>query len=261
QVDLVFDGDIRTRPDASNPFKLRYDTGNLRAGFRFDAPIVRLSERNSYRAALINYQKRKRDFYQFEDSISNSLRGIERAINVNKANFEISRLKLATSLSTVEINNLELDAPVQPGGRTSQTGLSNQITQGINSLTSAQNSVLSTWLTYEIARRVLDFDMGTMLLDEKGRGIDPGPIDSMIGQRAAEALGIELDCQFCDGVAAPGFVAPPLNSRELPSIVDPNPADEPAVEIENRSSRNEFIAPKLGASKPMRPVTRQPRAA
>ena len=261
QVDLVFDGDIRTRPDASNPFKLRYDTGNLRAGFRFDAPIVRLSERNSYRAALINYQQSKRDFYKFEDSISSGLREINRSLDLNKTSFEVNRLNLAVSLSNVEVNNLKLDAPADPGGRTNTVGLSQDITQGINNLTRAQDNVLRNWLTYEIGRRILDFNMGTMLLDENGRGIDPGPIDSMIGQRAAEALGIELDCQFCDGVAAPGFVAPPLDSRELPSVVDPNPVDEPAVEIENRSSRKEFIAPKLGTSKPMRPETRQPMTA
>ncbi|MCP4478415.1 MAG: TolC family protein, partial [Planctomycetaceae bacterium] len=259
QVDLVFDGDVRTRPDASNPFKLRYDTGNLRAGFRFDAPIVRLAERNSYRNALITYQQAKRQYYKFEDSISRSLRVYEREIVLNKTLFEVNRLDLRSSLQTVELQNLNLDNPLNAGR--SGSGLANDITRGINALTRAQNSLLQTWLSYEVARLNLDFDMGTMLLDENGRGIDPGPIDSMIGQRAAEALGIELDCQFCDGVAAPGFVAPPLDSRELPSIVDPNPADEPAVEIENRSSRNEFIAPKLGASKPMRPVTRQPMAA
>jgi|GEM_PF-1072844 len=259
QVDLVFDGDVRTRPDASNPFKLRYDTGNLRAGFRFDAPIVRLAERNSYRNALITYQQAKRRYYKFEDSISRSLRIYEREIVLNKTLFEVNRLDLRSSLQTVEFQNLDLDNPKKAG--TSSSGLANDITRGINALTRAQNSLLRTWLSYEVARLNLDFDMGTMLLDENGRGIDPGPIDSMIGQRAAEALGIELDCQFCDGVAAPGFVAPPLDSRELPSVVDPNPADETAVEIENRSSRNEFIAPKLGTSKPMRPATRQPMTA
>ncbi len=250
QVDLVFDGDIRTRPDASNPFKLRYDTGNLRAGFRFDAPIVRLSERNSYRNALINYQQSKRSFYEFEDSISRNLRAIERALIQNKTQFEVNRLDLKASLQTVEINNLNLDAPAQNnrGG----TGLSNDITRGINNLSNAQDSLLQSWLFYQVARRNLDFDMGTMLLDENGRGIDPGPIDSMIGQRAAEALGIELECQFCDGVAAPGFVAPPLNSNELPSVVDPNPDKQSAVGDESQSSRNDFVVPKLGSTIPMR---------
>lgn len=253
QVDLVFDGDIRTRPDASNPFKLRYDTGNLRAGFRFDAPIVRLSERNSYRNALINYQQSKRRFYEFEDSVSRNLRATERALIQNKTQFEFNRLNLKASLETVEFNNLNLDAPAQPNR--SSVGLSRDITQGINSLTQAQDGLLSTWLLYQVARRNLDFDMGTMLLDENGRGIDPGPIDSMIGQRAAEALGIEIDCQFCDGVAAPGFVAPPLDSSDLPSVVDPQLDNQPAAGDENQSSRNDFVAPKLGSKNPTRPTS------
>ena len=261
QVDLVFDGDIRTRPDASNPFKLRYDTGNLRAGFRFDAPIVRLAERNSYRSALINYQQSKRTFYEFEDSISRNLRAIERAIVLNKTQFEVNRLNLKSSLQTVEINNLNLDAPVQNNRGSASAGLANDITRAINSLTGAQDSLLQSWLSYEIARRNLDFDMGTMLLDENGRGIDPGPIDSMIGQRAAEALGIEIDCQFCEGVAAPGFVAPTLNSSELPSVVDPNPDSQPATEGEKQTTRSNFVIPKFGSiEKPSQPAEFLPLA-
>lgn len=233
QVDLVFDGDVRTRPDASNPFKLRYDTGNLRAGFRFDAPIVRLSERNSYRNALINYQQSKRSFYEFEDGISRNLRSIERAINQNKTQFELNRLQVGANLQRIEINNFDLENPEPRGG--DGTGLARQITSAITNLNRAQDSLLSSWLNYEVARLNLDYDMGTMLLDENGRGIDPGPINSMIGQRAAAALGIELECQFCDGVAAPGFITPPLNSSNLPSVVDPSSNNESAVEADTQS--------------------------
>ena len=247
QVDLVFDGDIRTRPDASNPFKLRYDTGNLRAGFRFDAPIVRLSERNSYRNALINYQQSKRSFYEFEDGISRNLRSIERAINQNKTQFELNRLQVGANLQRIEINNFDLENPEPRGG--DGTGLARQITSAITRLNSAQDSLLGSWLNYEVARLNLDYDMGTMLLDENGRGIDPGPISSMIGQRAAAALGIELECQFCDGVAAPDFVTPPLNSSNLPSVVDPKTGNGSAVEANTQSDIDSAATQKPAAAK------------
>lgn len=56
QFDLLFEGDFGSSSD-NNPFKLRYETGQLRGGIRFDAPIVRLSERNQYRQALISYRQ------------------------------------------------------------------------------------------------------------------------------------------------------------------------------------------------------------
>mgnify|MGYP006131805489 CR=1 FL=1 len=250
QVDLVFDGDIKTRSDASNPFKLRYDTGNLRAGFRFDAPIVRLSERNSYRSALIGYQQSRRRFYKFEDSIEQNLRDIDRNIKQNKVLFELDRRTVQVDIENVEINRFKLD---QPG----RAGLSNTVARDIADaiirLNQSQNSLLNSWVRYEVLRRNLDFDMGTMLLDENGRWIDPGPIDSMIGQRSAEALGIELDCQFCEGVAAPGFVAPPLSSNGLPSVIAPPTQNDssnlaPRGNGDSNPPRTQSDLPKVGAN-------------
>jgi hypothetical protein len=45
-------------------------------------------------------------------------------------------------------------------------------------LLDAQNNFLTSWLNYEIQRLNLDFDLGTMRLDENGMWIDPGPIQA-----------------------------------------------------------------------------------
>ena len=202
QVDLVFEGDIGNNGD--NPFKLRYETGQLRAGFRFDSPITRLAERNNYRAALINYQQSRRQYYQFEDNVKRNLREIIRNLDRNKILFELNRRGVQVDIENVEINRFELEEPVAPnaggggGGLGSTTALN--LTQAINRLNSSQDNFLSSWVQFEVLRRSLDFDMGTMQIGPTGVWMDPGKIDRTIGIRAASMMGIELDCQFCQGV-------------------------------------------------------------
>ena len=222
QLDLVFEGNMSN--DGNNPFKLRYETGQLRAGFRFDAPIVRLAERNNYRAALISYQQTRRDFYQFEDSIKQNLREITRNIDRNKVLFELDRRTVQVQIENVEINRYELEKPVGPGQavRLGSTTAQN-LADAIIGLNSAQDAFLGSWIEYEVLRRNLDFDMGTMQLDERGEWIDPGTIDASLGQRVAAEMGISLDCQFCTGVVAPGFAAGSLISDPAPSVVEPQP--------------------------------------
>ena len=87
-LNLVFDGDIST--SGNNPVKFQSPTGTLRVGVQFDAPFTRLLERNTYREALIDYQRAKRNYYQFIDRISESLRSTIRTIELNQLSFEKS---------------------------------------------------------------------------------------------------------------------------------------------------------------------------
>ena len=61
-LDVVFSGDMTTRDD--NPLKFDANTGRLRVGLEFDAPLTRLSERNTYRQSLIEYQRARMDYYE-----------------------------------------------------------------------------------------------------------------------------------------------------------------------------------------------------
>ncbi len=202
-VDIVFEGEIGNVGD--NPFKLRLDNGQLRGGFRFDAPIVRMAERNQYRQALIQYQQARRNFYQFEDNLNANLRDILRNIDRSKVLFELDRLTVQVDIQNVEINRYQLDAPVSvnaAGGGTNRLGAqtSRNLTDAIINLNGSQNSFLQTWVRFEVLRRNLDFDMGTMQIDQNGSWIDPGYIDGGIVTRAANMMGLQLDCQFCENV-------------------------------------------------------------
>ena len=197
QVDLVLEGDVGNFGD--NPFRIRWENGSLRAGLRFDAPIVRLAERNSYRQTLIQYQQTKRSFYEFRDDVHLNLRRTLRDLNLNKAVFEVNRKSVQARIKQVDSTQLRLIQPPAPG-QSSRLGATTarDLTDAINGLQTIQVQFLNSWVAYEVARRNLDFDLGTMQIDDQGRWIDPGKIDSSIAQRAAAMLGVPMECQFCD---------------------------------------------------------------
>ena len=207
QFDLVLEGDMGNV--GGNPFKLRYENGSLRGGFRFDAPIVRLAERNNYRAALINYQQARRDFYQFEDELSRDLRLILRNVDLNKVLFEVNRKQIQIRIEEVELARFRLEEPARPGATRSSLGATtaNDLTRALDGLQRAQSAFLNSWVNYEVARRSLDFDLGTMQVDEAGNWIDPITIDASIAERAASMMGITLECA-CAGIgSSPEFQA------------------------------------------------------
>lgn len=185
QLDLVFEGDIGNTGD--NPFRIRYETGSLRAGFRFDAPLTRLLERNRYREVLINYQQSKRAYYEYQDEVSRNLRQIVRSIELNKILFELNRRSVKTAVEQVELAQFALIDPSTQLGPTA----SRNLTDALDFLQGRQTDLLSSWVSFEVLRRSLDFDLGTMQLTPDGFWIDPGAITPEIAAKAAAAYGLD----------------------------------------------------------------------
>ena len=187
-LNLVFSGDIR---NASNdPFNLRADAGLLRMGVQFDAPFTRLLERNTYRQSLIEYNQARRSFYEFEDGVAASLRGTVRQIELNQVNFELRRAALRVAANQVELARLQLQEPppvAQVQGESSfGENTARDLVQALSALRNAQDDFLSVWVNYEVLRRLLDLNMGTMQLDSEGVWIDPGPIGLEFGYPVSE---------------------------------------------------------------------------
>lgn len=202
QVDLVLTGEVGTVGD--NPFNIRYENGNLRGGFRFDAPIVRQRERNDYRAAQIGYQQARRRYYQFEDTVNQSLRLTLRNIQQDKLLFELNRQNVEISIKQVELAKADLIRPPAVGARQALNPITAQnLSQSIERLLGTQNQYLQLWVEYEVLRRNLDFDLGTMELDETFEWVDPGEIDESIGLRAAAREGIAANDRYCCGMTQP----------------------------------------------------------
>ena len=195
---VVLDGAVGTVGNEVNPFKLNWTTNQFGMGFRFDAPITRLAERNQYREILINYQQSRRAFYNFEDQIKQNLRQTLRVIDQSKVLFELNRRSIRVAVEQVELARFDLIKPVRPGqgggqGNTLGPTAVRDLTTALNALQSAQDSFLQVWVSYEVARRSLDFDLGTMQLTPDGYYLDPGIINAAYAYRAAEAFGIPAD--------------------------------------------------------------------
>lgn len=205
-LNVTMNGDITTVGD--NPAKFRDTTGRIRLGLEFDAPLTRVAERNIYRQSLIEYQQARRNYMLFEDRVSQSLRAIVRTIELNQLNFEIRRSALQVAFQQVDLARARLGRPPQadetPAAYAAdQSNVGRDLVTAYGSLLDDQNNFIAVWVNYEVQRLGLDFEMGTMQLDDRGLWIDPGavtpgvqtppeeleelPADLLIPQDAADA--------------------------------------------------------------------------
>lgn len=189
-LDVVFSGDVQNRGD--NPLDLKSTTGRLRVGLQWDAPITRLQERNRYRQALIEYQQARRSYYQFEDSIWTLMRSILRTIRANQVNFELQRYAVRIAARQIVLNE-DIRQINEALSQASGPTAARDTVSALQDLLDAQNFFMGVWVNYEVLRRTLDQELGTMQLDSEGLWIDPGPIrlDTLGGEFSPQALMLE----------------------------------------------------------------------
>jgi hypothetical protein len=175
----------------NNLARLDGRTGRLVFGLRFDSPLSLLAERNDYREALIEYQRARRNFDEFEDRVNLSLRNTLRIVELSQLNFELRREAVQIAISQVDLARLRLGEPPRPGAQ-AQFGATTarDLVSALSDLLGAQNDILGVWVGYEVLRMLLDFELGTMQLTEDGRWLDPGPLttDAIRKRLAAWAI-------------------------------------------------------------------------
>ena len=186
-VDVAVDGDVGTLGD--NPVKFRGPTGSLRARLIFDAPLNRKSERNLYRESLIEYQRAKRSYIQYEDSIRLRLRSRLRDMERLRKNLEIQRRALIIAIRRVDLSIEDLNEPIAPplpGEAPAQLGptLAQNLLRALSDFRNTQDNLLSVWFNYHAQRMALMFDLGIMRIDENGKWIDE-PLDVALAQCGA----------------------------------------------------------------------------
>ena len=190
-LDVVFSGNVENV--GNNPLNLRSSTGRLRVGLEWDAPLTRLQERNTYRQSLIEFEQAKRSYYQYEDGIWRLLRGQVRQLQLNRFNFELGRQSVRIAASQIELNDDIRSFRDARGLSSGPTAARDTIT-ALEALLNAQNSLLNIYVNYEVVRRSLDFDLGTMELTPEGLWIDPGDFsadDLLLLPGTSEGM---LDC-------------------------------------------------------------------
>ena len=182
-------------------FDVRYDLtantpGNSNDGFNFSAsrmlhqvslriepPFVRRAERNLYRAALISYQRQRRNLQAFEDNIVTDARVDLRALRQLYQTLSVQQRAVELAYSQVDNARSTFLAPPDP--RTQDTAgsvaaLTQQLLEAQASLVEAQNQLYTTWVNFLTARMDLYLDLELLPLDSRGLWPDdaatsPGP--------------------------------------------------------------------------------------
>jgi hypothetical protein len=173
-LDLIVRGEIPTV--GNQTFAYTAERGVLRLGLQLDSPFRRLVERNNYREALLNYEQARRRYMLFEDQAGQSLRNTLRIVRLNQINFEVKRAAVRVAIAQVELARLRLNEPPKPGVVGAQFGATTarDLVSAVGDLLDAQNDFLNVWVGYDVVRMLLDYELGTMRLDENGVWVDPG---------------------------------------------------------------------------------------
>jgi hypothetical protein len=259
-LNFVMHGDIRTENE--NPLNFRDATGRLRMGVEFDAPLTRLAERNIYRASLISYQQNRRAYMLFEDRINQNLRLILRTLELNQLNFEIRRSAVQVAIQQVDLARENLNRPPKinetaASYAAARASIGRDVVSALSDLLSTQNDFLGVWVSYEVQRLNLDFEMGTMLLDDRGMWIDPGPVqgDPNFGGELVD--GVPADDDAAPLPLPPGaeplprndvldpLPPPPVPRLPVPNAPGPNPAGPPAAQPPGGGAAGEVLPPGL----------------
>jgi hypothetical protein len=135
----------------------------------------------------------------------------------------------------------------QPSGATAARDSVSALTDLLN----AQNDFLSIWVNYEVLRRGLDLDLGTLQLDDRGLWIDPGPVGPDFAAVVAERIplgddGAVIEMWESEGVipeyrhSQPGSGPQPGVSPAPTPAGAPGYYDEPA---RDQSSRRPALVP------------------
>ncbi|MBI2481455.1 MAG: hypothetical protein HYV60_23290 [Planctomycetia bacterium] len=224
-LDVEFNGTLNSDMDEE-----------LRMALRFDAPITRLTERNTYRQSLIEYQQAKRNYYAFVDGVTQSLRNTLRTIDLNRVNFEERRVAVLSAIDQVVLND-QIQKLREERGQEAGVTAARDVVSALGDLQAAQTDFLNVWVNYEVQRLNLDLDLGTMNLDFDGNWIDPGPIGPEYGFPAP--IGFEEDApdHIFELHAEPELLPHP---PEQPESVLPAPG--PAGEARS-SRRNPAFGP------------------
>jgi hypothetical protein len=138
-------------------------------------PLVRLRERNDYRACLINFQRARRVLQGAEDRLASDTRNEIRLLRQLEENYRIQQRQVELGYLQAENSLDTFKAPAQPGvaaTAANAAALTNQLIQAQSQLYMAQLQMTTFWISYLNTRLQLYRDMELMPLDFRGVWID-----------------------------------------------------------------------------------------
>ncbi|MFO0880959.1 MAG: TolC family protein [Gemmataceae bacterium] len=183
--------DARSPAGAFSPFDLGGAWTRRQFIIDTELPLVRMPQRNAYRATLITYQFQRRELQEAEDRVLFEARSQLRLLRASAYNYHrIQKRAVELAYEQVDQALQAFSQPQQPagpdrgvfpglvgppttgGGTGDPAALTQQLLNAQNSLLQAQNALYNTWIAYLITRMSLYREMGLMQLDPRGVWID-----------------------------------------------------------------------------------------
>jgi outer membrane protein TolC len=167
--------DSTTPSGLANPLAFAGSRSHEELILNTELPLVRIQERNNYRASLINYQRARRVLQRAEDQVAFDVRNEILQLRQLEENYRIQVRQVELAYMTVENALDTFQAPPAPGTVTTPAAaaaLTTQLINAQNSLYQAQFAMTTIWITYLNTRLQLYRDMELMPLDSRGVWID-----------------------------------------------------------------------------------------
>jgi hypothetical protein len=156
-----------TPPTTTNPFAFVDQAKQFQMVLNAELPLVRVSQRNNFRTAQINYHRQQRALQDAEDAVKYSIRLEIRTLLQLAQSFTIQKDTLVISLRNKDNSVRQLFAPPAAGGAASQTtALTSNLVSAQNGILSAQNGLIGVWVSYQAGRFALYRDLGIIPYDE-----------------------------------------------------------------------------------------------
>jgi len=187
---------VLTPPTTTNPFGFDSQANQISLVLNAELPLIRLSERNNFRQAIINYQRQRRSLQNLEDALKLNLRRDIRGMQVAYINYAIAKDQLELNIRLKDQAFEQIVAPPQAtsGQNLAQTSNAAIQTSNLisfqNGLIGSQSAILNTWQSFQLARLTLYRDIGTLPYDEweafselfpaeyRGPALGPGTSDA-----------------------------------------------------------------------------------
>lgn len=168
--------DSTTAPDPAKPLAFQASRTRHQLFLNAELPLVRLAERNNYRASLIAYQRARRLLQEAEDLVVAQVRADLRSLRFLAENFTIQQRAVEVAYTQLDSSLDTFRAPPQVGagaqGAGSITALTQQLLNAQRNLPQVQNQLYATWVNYLVGRQQLFLDLEAMPLDFRGVWID-----------------------------------------------------------------------------------------
>ena len=163
ELNLIGSARVESK-EKTNFTNLQFHRGDYGLGFEADLPLDRKAERNAYREALINVQRRQRDYQEETDRIKIQVRQAYRKLKEASVRYQIQLQSLKLAQTRVESTTMLL----QEGRATTRDLLESR-----DSLLSAQNAKTKELVNHTISKLNFYRDMGILRVRPDGLWEEP----------------------------------------------------------------------------------------